>query len=354
MDEDVIDGGAPGSVIVDIIDGNGDPFDVIIDGNDSEITPEPTDPPLPPIPGPTDSRVLSLESLDGAVSVILAGGQSGRVLMPGATGLRLPPIDVVTATSPGMAGSWLQEVNVLEREVFLPVGMWSDESQADFFAILDEFQGLVSAWDDVEIGQVGTCRLVARSSKGERVLDVTYKGGMEGDEGGDASGEDWVTYGLTFVAVSPYWRAREPVERSYSIVAGEVFIGDGAGNAPWPRRLTASTIVGRNMPVTVEGDVPTWTEYEILGPVPSVQVTYPGTSMTVPAGVETGKILRLVTDPRGRSARIDGAIAWDRIDMGAIFSPLRPGTNRVSVELSTAGDGAGLVMRWTPQWKAAW
>ncbi|NII42302.1 hypothetical protein E9228_002960 [Curtobacterium flaccumfaciens] len=353
MDQDTIDGGAPGSVIAAVIDGNGDVFNVI-DGNNGANTPDPSDPPLPPIPGPTDSRVLSLESLDGAVSVVLAGGRSGRVLMPGATGLRLPPVDVVTGTTPGMAGSWLQEVNVLEREVFLPIGLWSDESQAEFFAILDEFQGIVSAWDDVDIGQVGTCRLVARSSKGERVLDVTYKGGMEGEEGGDASGEDWATYGLTFVAVSPYWHAREPVERSYSIVSGEDFLGDGTGTAPWPRSISPSTVVGENMPIPVEGDVPTWTEYEVLGPVPSVTVTYPGTSVDVPGGVPAGQILRLVTDPRARSARLDGAIAWDRITMGATFAPLRPGVNRVSVVLSTAGDGAGLVMRWTPQWKAAW
>lgn len=353
MDPDIIDGGAPGSVIDRVIDGNGDAFH-IIDGNDSETVPVPVEPPLPPIPGPTDSRVLSLESLDGSVSVILAGGQSGRVLMPGATGLRLPPLDVVTGTTPGMAGSWLQEVNVLEREVFLPIGLWSDESQADFFDVLDEFQSLISAWDDVEIGQTGTCRLIARSSKGERVLDVTYKGGMEGEEGGDVSGEDWATYGLTFVAVSPYWRAREPVELPLSVVAGEVFIGDGAGNAPWPRRIAPSVVIGKNMPITVGGDVPTWTEFEVLGPVPSVAVTYPGTSVTVPNGVAAGKILRLVTDPRGRSARLDGAIAWDQINMGATFSPLRPGVNRVSVELSTAGAGAGLVMRWLPQWKAAW
>lgn len=353
MDQDTIDGGAPGTVVVDVIDGNGDAFD-IFDGNDEVTIPQPAEPELPPIPGPTDSRVLSLESLDGSVSVVIAGGGSGRALMPGATGLKLPPLDVVTGTTPGMPGSWLQEINVLEREVFLPIALWSDVSQAEFFATLDEFQGIVSDWDDLDIGQTGTCRLVARSSKGERVLDVTYKGGMEGEEGGEATGEDWATYGLTFVAVSPYWHAREPVERPVSIAAGRAFLGDGSGNTPWPRSISASVVVGENMPITVEGDVPTWTEYEILGPVPSVTVAYPGTAVEVPGGVPAGQILRLVTDPRSRSARLDGSIAWDRITMGATFSPLRPGTNRVSVVLSTAGDGAGLLMRWTPQWKAAW
>lgn len=348
MDQDTIDGGEPGVVIDDIIDGNGDTFD-ILDGNEE---PTPVEPPVQPV-APRELRSFWLESMDGSVVIPLTG-VNGRALLPGATGLELPPVDLVTATTPGMPGSWLQEINVLERQVFLPLAFFSSRAQAEFFERLAELRGLVAAWDVDLLGLTGTFRLGVSSTTGDRLLDVVYGSGWEGTLGGEDGGSDWEKFGLNLTAVSPFWRAREQTVQSYSAAPGPAFLGSGDGSAPWPRQIAASVTIGMNMPIRVEGDVPVWPDFTFAGPIPSVVISYPGTNITVPAGVPTGQTLRLITDPRARSARLNGAIAWDRINMGAKFSPLRPGINRVSIQLATAGDDAGLDMSWFTQWKAAW
>lgn len=348
MDQDTIDGGYPGLDLADVIDGNGDAFEVV-DGNG---TPELPVVPLPPVP-PRELRAFWLESLDGT-TVIPLSGTNGRALLPGATGLELPPIDVVTATTPGMPGSWLQEVNVLERPIFLPMAFFSSKAQEEFFARLAELRSVMTDWDGDLLGLDGTFRLGVASVTGDRLLDVTYRSGWEGTLGGEDGGSDWEKFGLNLVAVAPFWRSRDAVVKSYSAEPGPVFLGTGDNTHPWPRRVSSSVKVGANMPIVVEGDVSVWPEFGFTGPIPAVTITWPGTNISVPNGVPAGQTLRLVTNPRARSARLGGAIAWERISMGATFAPLRPGLNRVSIELATASADARVDMAWFRQWKAAW
>ncbi|MBF4613744.1 phage distal tail protein [Curtobacterium sp. VKM Ac-1376] len=345
MAQNTIDGNGDGTFI---IDGNGD-GSFIIDGNGLQGADAFPEPPAPP----RELRSFWLESLDGSVIVPLSG-TNGRALMPGATGLGLPPVDVVTGTTPGMPGSWLQEVNVLERPIFLPLTFFSWESQAEFFEMLAELRSVATDWDADLLGLNGTFRLGVASADGDRLLDVTYRSGWEGVLGGGDGGSDWEKFALNLVAVAPFWRARDATTQSYSAAPGTVFLGDGNDTHPWPRQISASVTVGSNMPILVDGDVPVWPEFTFTGPIPSVTISYQGTLISVPAGVPTGQTLRLVTDPRARSARLDGVIAWDRISMGATFSPLRPGVNLVSIQLATAGEDAAVDMSWFTQWKAAW
>jgi hypothetical protein len=341
---DVIDGNgtATGFIDANIDTGN------VIDGNDLPYVP----PVEPPCIAPVDSRQLWLESLDGSVVVQLNTVE--QLLLGGATGLELPPLDVVTATTPGMPGSWLQEINVLEREVFLPLEFASESSHADFLANLAVLRGLIAGWDTITTGQTGTFRLVAQSVYGQRVLDVTYKDGWTGSLGAGNSGPQWEKIGLTLVAVDPYWRDRNPVELRFTATQGPVFLGDGDNTNPWPRQISASTVIGNQMKVLVDGDVPVWPEVELDGPVSEATVTYPGTNVSIPTGVVDGQTFLLVSDPRARSARLNGAVAWSKISLGATVAPLMPGVNTVNVEVGTSGTNTGLVLRWTPGHKSSW
>lgn len=344
MANDIIDGGYPGSAVIDVIDGSED-TDEIIDGNDAPSIP------APPVPL-RESRIVSLESFDGSIVLPLTG-RAGRILLPGATGLELPPIDVVRQSTPGMPGGWLEEINVLERPIFLPVAFHSIVSQAEFFAKLAELREVVTDWDNIEIGQTGTFRLVVSSLLGERVLDVTYTEGWDAALGTN-SGSDWEKFGLNLVAVAPYWRQRNPLERNFSLTPGKPFLGDGSGANPWPRRLSSSVAGSGGLRVTVDGDVSVWPELEVTGPVASAGISYPGTSVMIPLGLSAGETLTLITDPRARSARLGGQIAWDQVNYDATFSPLRRGDNRISMLITGASDDAAIRIRWTPQWKAAY
>jgi hypothetical protein len=339
----IIDGGNAFSVFTTVLDG----------GDASTVFVDPFPPPPQPIMPRSDTRMLWLESMDGS-TVLPLNVDVDMLLLAGATGLMLPPLDVITSTTPGMVGSWLQQVNVLEREVFLPLEFASEQSQADFMSKLTQLAGLVSGWDSVQVGQTGTFRLGASSPLGERLLDVTYKSGWEGNWGGTNSGAMWEKIGLTLVAVDPYWRARNPTVLQYKAPANNpVFLGSGDNSHPWPRQISASVVIGNNMPVQVDGDVPVWAVVEIDGLVSEAAISWNGTSVAVPGGVPDGSELVLTTDPRARSARLDGSIAWSQITMGATFAPLIPGTNLVSLEVGTSGPDTGLTLQWIPGWRSA-
>jgi hypothetical protein len=327
---------------------------IVYDGGDaSTVFTDPDQPYSTPTSPRADTRMLWLESMDGG-TVLTLNETADQLLLAGATGLMLPPLDVVTSTTPGMVGSWLQEINVLEREVFLPLEFSSDESHDDFMSKLTALSGLISGWDGVQVGQTGTFRLCASSPAGERLLTVAYKSGWEGNWGGTNSNATWEKIGLTLVAVDPYWRTREPEVQTYRAPADSpVFLGSGDGTHPFPRQISQSVVIGNNMPIIVDGDVPTWASVEIDGLVSEASISWPGTSVAVPAGIPDGSTLVLNTDPRARSARLDGAVAWSSITMGATFAPLVPGKNLVSVEVGTSGPDTGLTLQWTPGWRSA-
>jgi hypothetical protein len=351
----IIDGGAASSAPISVLDGG----TATVLG--SLTFPGP--PQLPATEPRTDPRTLSLESLDGSM-VIPLGQDVEHLLLGGATGLMLPPIDVVTSTTPGMVGSWLQQVVTLEREVFLPIKFVSEVSYAAFIADLGRLIDLVSGWDDITIGQLGTFRLVASSPEQEdRVLTVTYKSGWEGVWGvaggggsstGTLAGPTWEQIGLTLIAVDPYWRARDPEVLTFRTPAeNPVFLGTGDNTHPWPRQISASEVIGNAMPIMVGGDVPVWATVTVDGFVSQATISWPGTSVTVPAGVPDGSSLVLNTDLRNRSARMNGAIAWSSLTMGSTFAPLVPGINSVDVNVGTSGPNTGLTLSWTPGWRSA-
>lgn len=175
----LISGGSPSLTITDTIDGGGpaDEFVDTLDGNGPTGSDFPT---TPPVIVREDTRRIWLESMDGSVVVPL-NVDVDRILKAGATGLQLPPLDVVTIKTPGMPGSSLQEVNVDEREVFLPLKFASDTSHAEFMGKLTELRGLIAPmWDLVNVGDTGTFRLGVSSLNGERLLDVVYKDGWTG------------------------------------------------------------------------------------------------------------------------------------------------------------------------------
>jgi hypothetical protein len=345
----VIDGN---SSIGAYIDGNAPADADVIDGNGPDLTNTLVRSGVVALPR-ADTRTVTLESLDGSI-VIPLNTDPERIVLGGVTGLGLPPRDVVTGSSPGMAGSTLQEITVRQRDVFIPMKFASDSSQADFFAKLAQLRNVIDPTTEVDVGQVGLFCLVVGSLLGDRVLTVVYSSGWEGNWGADASGARWEKFGLTLIAVDPYWRSREPVELTYKAAPGGVFLGTGDNTHPWPRQLAASVVVGAGMQIPVEGDVPAWPEVELHGPAPFASLSWPGTSVVMPTGVPDGSTLLLRTDERVRSARLDGAIAWSKIQFGATFLPLRPGMNTIDVELGSAGSGAELTLRYLPAWKTAY
>ncbi|MGU3409109.1 phage distal tail protein [Microbacterium sp. M1A1_1b] len=346
----LISGGLVGEDIEDILDASPIGIDDYVDGN---IPDGPGGPTSPPILGREDTRTIWFESLDG-LTILPLNVDVDRILTGGATGLQMPPLDVVTIKTPGPdGGSTVHEVNVLEREIFLPLKFASEQSHDDFLTKLDEFRTLISTgmWS-VQPGTTGLFRLGVSSSRGTRLIDVTYREGWSGSWGGTESGTRWEKIGLSLLAAEAYFHDRDYTSFTFQVADGEVFLSSTDDNG-WPRALSPSTVIGNGMPMQVRGTVPAWIEMIVDGPASLASVTFPGTDIRMTSTIPDASELVLITEPRRRSARLDGAVAWSKIAMTSTFAPLMPGPNLMNVALDTSGEGTALTVRWRERYLSA-
>lgn len=300
-----------------------------------------------------DSRMLALATIDDSDEQEFVTDE--WVIMPGMTGMGLPPVDVITQQTPGMDGAWLREVRVGPREVFLPILAASNTSHVDYLAMLDRLQGFLDARAVADVTAVdGSCQLIARSAWGERRLTTVYLDGMQGDEGQDRAGSYWSTFGVRLLAADPWWRAAEETVLEFKVGSGDPFLATAASGDVWPRKLAPSVSAGADMPITVGGRVPVWPTIEVVGPATTVTVTTDA-GMAVDVGaVIGGETLTLVTDPRRRSARVNGTPAWARVAAGPRFARLSAGSNTISVAVPGATSATRVRLRWHVGWRTAW
>jgi hypothetical protein len=250
----------------------------------------------------------------------------------------------------------VREVRVGPREVFLPIFVGSDSGQVDYLAQLDRLQSFLDfrAAPDITAAD-GSLLLVSESTVGHRQLSVVYTAGLEGDEGQTAAGTWWATLGLRLAAVDPWWRNTADTVLEYKIGAGAAFLATTGSGHLWPRSLSPSVTAGADMPVTVGGRVPVWPTVEVVGPsgVGATITTDAGMSVEL-AAVLTGETLTLVTDPRRRTARVNGVPAWGRVSAGATFAPLPAGPTNISVVVPGAAADTRVRLRWRDGWRAPW
>ncbi len=324
-------------------------------------------PPLPgaagrPEPAPQVAiRRLTIESLDGRSRIPL-DGSTGWWRIAGSTGLEMPPVDVATAAVPGVAGTALQDVRVAERPVAVPLFTTSGGGHIDHLDMLDAIRSLI----DPTVGQF---RLIGSSARGERELVAVYTGGLEGSDGRDESGIYWRKFGLQAVACQPFAQARtDRVVEFAASGAGGAFLGAAGGtDAPWPRALSSSAVVGDNMSVTVASEVPVYPTVELVGPMDSFTGTvsladatmppfYGGTtwSVSIPAGVPAGQTFRMVTDPRAKSFRLNGALAAGRVARGSQLTPFFPGLNVMSVSAPGSNENTRVRISWRELHRSLW
>ncbi|MEV6777003.1 hypothetical protein [Streptomyces syringium] len=123
-------------------------------------------------------------------------------MLPGPTGLDAPPVQATVNEFAGMDGGRLVKSRAASRRIALPLLLWAP-SRPELLALKRE---LVAAL----VAQREPCVLrVAEADGTARSIRVHYTGGMEGDEGTDASGLTFTRYGLQLTAPDPYWYGDE-------------------------------------------------------------------------------------------------------------------------------------------------
>lgn len=300
---------------------------------------------------------LSLESMDGS-KVIRLDGTMGWIRMPGSTGLEMAPTEVIRNSIPGVAGSLPVDVRMPARPIFIPLYGRSDTGQRSFFELLDQIRALINPLN-------GSFKVVGSSVRGVRELVVTYDGGFEGADGQDVHGLSWCKIGLRATADQPFARARKDTRLEFRAAEAQTpFLGIvGGTDAPWPGFMTSSAVIGDGMRIPVFSEVPVFPKLELVGAMNSFSSTLTSEngdssigpwSVDVPLGVPAGSKFVMVTDPRTRSVRLDGALAAGRVALGSAVYPLQPGGNTLNVAAPGGTVDTRVVISWRDLFWSLW
>lgn len=321
----------------------------------------------PPKPRPPREVVpkLVLESMDGLRRIPL-DNSTGWKALAGATGLDMPPVDVITDRAPGIYGSAMSDARIDERSVFIPIRVTApDQKIATHYSLMASLRELV----DPLLGQF---RVVAATAQGQRELTVVYTGGLEGEYGTDVAGLYWRKFGLTALACDPFAHDRVDRQVDFEVAStGTPFLGVvGGTDAPWPRMLSSAAVIGPAMQIEVRSEVPVYPTLELTGPMdaftgtlsPVVErpdgstVSLAGRewSVSVPQGVPANSTLRIVTDPRAKSIRMDGALAAGRVARGSTLRPFYPGLNVLSVAAPGGTSATRVRLSWREAYRSLW
>jgi hypothetical protein len=302
--------------------------------------------------------------MDGSV-VIPLDNTAGWIRLPGATGLEMAPFDVVSSSIPGVAGSVVRDVRTLERPVFIPVYGYSDTSYRDFKQLKDQLRTLIDP-------TTGSFKLVGMTERSIREMIVTYESGFEGADGGDNDGLSWIKAGLRLTAHFPFARAREDRTLEFRVTSTPtVFMGVAGGtDAPWPTALSSTSVIGTGMTVTIDSEVPVYPELTLIGEMTSFAGTASQTVITpsgaemiltdqewsvdVPLGVGAGETFTMVTDPRERSIRLDGAQAAGLVERGSKLRPFYPGQNTLNVVAPGGTEATRIILSWRDLYWSIW
>lgn len=309
--------------------------------------------------------VLMLESANSLLKIVL-DDSDGWIWMDGSTGLDMPLVSVVSENVPGVHGAVNTDVRYEARPIFLPIYYGAGNNQLAYFAAMDKLRRLI---DPVESRSF---KLVGTSERGTRELNVTYTGGLEGIDGGMSSGLAWRKIGLTAVAHDPFARQRTDRVLEFRVATTAApFLGAvGGTDAPFPGSLSTGAVIGTGMAIDINSEVPVYPVLELVGPMDSFSGTLsPGVvnqdgtvtlhedhiwDVSVPAGVPSGSTLRLVTDPRIRSIRLNGALAASQVARGSALRPFYPGQNVLNVVAPGGDENTRIRLSWRDQHLSLW
>lgn len=296
---------------------------------------------------------LWLESMDGTTVIPLTHQDSrGQVLLqPGFLGLGSPPVDVAVGATPGVPGGFVEDITVMPRDVVLPLKIWGRTDDHKWSAVHALRQLTYPARG---MTRTGSFRLVCHSNAGIRELVLTYKSGLEGDMHGRVAPERVV---LSAVAVDPIVRDRTDTVLPFPLIPGGPFLSRAGTQYPWgTRRLSASTIGGLGMQVTIASEVEEYPDILLDGPAPDGAhiKANSGLDLTIRGGVLEGQTLHIVTDPRARSARLDTAKAWSMIGRPSALLPMSPGLNVLDVTVPGASSTTMLRLSYRAGHLAMW
>lgn len=293
------------------------------------------------LPAPIDpGRVrytLWWEGWDGS-NWSLSDEQSGMVMMPGIRGLGRISQDNHRDEHESLAGSRYRDFRATNRDLFLPVHLYSDGDSDAWVKHNRAFTRTMRA------GKTGWLHIIHPDGEHRRI-QARYEKGLDESFDLDPAFFGWATYGIYLVAEQPYWEAATPVGDNWHSPEPVYFFGGGStpGNGP-PFGISDEKDVS-TATITNPGDVETWPKWIYRGPATSASVGVDGEIVEIPIELEEGERIELDENPEVQAAlKYSGSTVTDVTELLGTFdfSPI-PAGEEVDLDITLVGTGGGSV-----------
>lgn len=293
--------------------------------------------PLPePYVNPWPGLSVIWEGWDGS-EWDLTDGKSGVALyLAGVEGLHFPRFTRYTSKSRAIPGNRSRGWRAEEREVFWPILLWADGSDA-WAARNNAFMR------SMHPGRPGVWRVRAGSAPERRLaLTLDVRDGYAFQI--DPLRRGWAEYPITLEAAQPYWVGERIVAGPWSAPNPVDFFGEGGP----PFYISEQATFG-SASITNPGDIEAWGTWTAVGPLSELKLGVADTVVEVPFSIPDGKTLVIDTDPRRPTATLgdtvpdpDGFVGEDATAQLGLqdYAPVPDGGD---VALHVEATGAGSV-----------
>lgn len=281
--------------------------------------------------------------------ILFSNGQTPYTLLEGVEGFGLPEFDYKTAEHPGGVGSVLQGTRVKEREIYLPLHI-QGANQEEVMKRWAALQRLVRP------GAGGCILEIAPEYKDTRRIPVLYKEGLQGNFGSSYR-KYWYTFGLKFVALSPYWQGYPEVFVWQTQTNSKPFISGGEQvktHKFFPIILDASA-VATGKRVMIYSDRPVSPVWSVHGPITDLKIQDGNNNMLGFSGsIAPGDSLTIDTGNYGLSYVRGGVIQpsddslYARLGEGSEMFQLPPGESSIRVSGSGMNANSRIELSYTP------
>lgn len=279
-------------------------------------------------------------------------GLGGILMMPGARGLDAPPFLLHYDEIPAIDGAFARHVRAQSREIFLPLYLYGAD-RSSLLQVRREFLASINP-------AFGPGRLVLTEGDGSsRFIDAHYVSGAEGDEATEASGFTWAKYGVILRAMDPYWYSGETVERTFRTNVTDLkpffdtpFFG---------LNINRTYALNQSIVLSVSGDVQTWPEWQINGPVSGVHFSREDANgavqeFTMDVTLTSTQSAYIDTRPgRKQAVLLDGTGTnlWDKLGPNPNLWGIQPGENTVTLAVTGTGAGTSVNLTYRPRFISA-
>jgi len=253
----------------------------------------------------------------------------GGVLLrrEGTEGLHNPVITKYSSTSGAIPGKRLRGWQAQSRDVFWPIHLWADgsdawlERQRAFFnTIHPDREGV---WKVTAGTESRTLRLTGVFEEGHAYELDPYQQG-------------WAQYGVTLEAVQPYWQGTPEVYGPWSAGEAQPFIDPETLGPPF--HIGSARAFGKAV-ASNPGDVDVCPVWRATDELDDIVLGVGSTVIEVPFPLSNGDVLVIDTDPRRPTATLNGEDATEALGLQD-YAQIPPGAK---VPLTVAATGSGSI-----------